>query len=55
VNRSRIPFQNSLLNWSCTVVEVERKGRGGVWVDLYISPTGPVERKALLDSLKDLV
>lgn len=27
-------------------------GRG---VDFYISPTDPVERKALLDALKDLV
>jgi cell division control protein 6 len=37
-------------------VEVERKGRGrGRGVDFYISPTGSVERKALLDALKDLV
>ena len=33
-------------------VEVERKGRG---VDFYIYPTDSVERKALLDALKDLV
>ncbi len=37
-------------------VEVERKGRGrGKGVAFYISPTGSVERKALLDALKDLV
>ena len=37
-------------------VEVERKGRGrGRGVDFYIFPTGSVERKALLDALKDLV
>jgi hypothetical protein len=37
-------------------VEVERKGRGrGGAVDFYISPAGSVERKALLDALKDLV
>jgi archaeal cell division control protein 6 len=37
-------------------VEVERKGRGrGKGVTFYISPTGSVERKALLDALKDLV
>jgi len=37
-------------------VEVERKGRGrGRGVDFYIYPTGSVERKALLDALKDLV
>ena len=37
-------------------VEVERKGRGrGRGVDFYISPTGLVERKALLDALKDFV
>ena len=37
-------------------VEVERKGRGrGRGVDFYISPTGSVERRALLDALKDLV
>lgn len=37
-------------------VEVERKGRGrGRGVDFYISPTGSVERKVLLDALKDLV
>ncbi len=37
-------------------VEVERKGRGrGRRVDFFISPTGSVERNALLDALKDLV
>jgi cell division control protein 6 len=37
-------------------MEVERKGRGrGRGVDFYISPTGSVEWKALLDALKDLV
>jgi Cdc6-like AAA superfamily ATPase len=37
-------------------VEVERKGRGrGMGVDFYISPTGSVERKVLLDALRDLV
>ncbi|MGB8310586.1 MAG: hypothetical protein WCE81_01830 [Halobacteriota archaeon] len=37
-------------------VEVERKGRGRARdVDFYISPTGSVERKVLLDALKDLV
>ncbi len=37
-------------------VEVERKGRGrGRGVDFYPSPTGSVERKVLLDALKDLV
>ena len=38
-------------------VEVERKGRGkgGRGVDFYIYPTDSVERKALLDALKDLV
>ena len=37
-------------------VEVERKGRGrGRGVDFYIYPTDSVERKALLDVLKDLV
>jgi cell division control protein 6 len=37
-------------------VEVERKGRGrGKGVTFYISPTGSVERKTLLDALKDLV
>jgi cell division control protein 6 len=37
-------------------VEVEREGRGrGRGVDFYISPTGSVERKALLDALKDFV
>jgi Cdc6-like AAA superfamily ATPase len=37
-------------------VEVERKGRGrGRGADFYISPTGSVERKVLLDALKDLV
>ena len=37
-------------------IEVERKGRGrGKGVAFYISPTGSVERKALLDALKDLV
>ena len=37
-------------------VEAERKGRGrGRGVDFYISPTGSVERKVLLDALKDLV
>ncbi|MGB8310592.1 MAG: hypothetical protein WCE81_01860 [Halobacteriota archaeon] len=37
-------------------VEVERKGRGrGRGIDFYISPTGSVERKVLLDALKDLV
>jgi cell division control protein 6 len=37
-------------------VEVERKGRGrGKGVAFYISPTGSVERKTLLDALKDLV
>jgi len=37
-------------------VEAERKGRGrGRGVDFFISPTGSVERKALLDALKDLV
>jgi Cdc6-like AAA superfamily ATPase len=36
-------------------VEVERKGGGrGRRVDFYISPTGSVERNALLDALKDL-
>ena len=37
-------------------VEVERKGRGR-GVDFYISPTAKdsVERKVLLDALKDLV
>jgi len=40
----------------CSHVEVEQKGRGrGGGVDFYISPTGSVERKALLDALKDLV
>ncbi|MGA2884780.1 MAG: hypothetical protein ABSE80_06480 [Halobacteriota archaeon] len=38
------------------LVEVERKGRcRGRGVDFYIYPTGSVERKALLDALKDLV
>ena len=37
-------------------VEVERKGRGrGRGVDFYIYPTGSVERKALLDALKDFI
>ena len=37
-------------------VEVERKGGGrGRGVDFYISPTVSVERKVLLDALKDLV
>ena len=37
-------------------VEVERKGRGrGRGVDFYIYPTNSVERKALLDALKDFV
>jgi hypothetical protein len=37
-------------------VEVERKGRGrGRGVDFYIYPTDLVERKALLDAVKDLV
>jgi hypothetical protein len=41
-------------------VEVERKVPGkvprrGKGVDFYISPTGSVERKVLLDALKDLV
>ena len=37
-------------------VGVERKGRGrGRGVDFYIYPTDSVERKALLDALKDLV
>ena len=37
-------------------VEVERKGRGrGRGVDFYIYPTDTVERKALLDALKDFV
>ena len=37
-------------------VQVERKGRGrGRGVDFFIFPTGSVERKALLDALKDLV
>jgi Cdc6-like AAA superfamily ATPase len=37
-------------------IEVEQKGRGrGRGVDFYIYPTDSVERKALLDALKDLV
>ena len=37
-------------------VEVERKARGrGRGVDFYRCPTDSVERKALLDALKDLV
>jgi len=37
-------------------VEVERRGRGRrKGVDFYISPTGSVERKVLLDARKDLV
>jgi hypothetical protein len=37
-------------------VEVERKGRGrGRGADFYISPTGSVERKVLLDTLKEYV
>jgi hypothetical protein len=37
-------------------IEVERKGRGrGRGADFYIYPTGSVERKVLLDALKDLV
>ena len=37
-------------------VEVERKGRGrGRGVDFSIYPTDSVERKALLDALKDFV
>src|SRR5665647_3505738 len=37
-------------------VEVERKGRSrGRRVDFYICPTDSVERKALLDALKDFV
>ena len=39
-------------------IDVERKGRGrGRGVDFYISPTpkDSVERKVLLDALKDLV
>jgi hypothetical protein len=37
-------------------VAIERKGRGrGRGVDFYIYPTDSVERKALLDALKDLV
>jgi hypothetical protein len=57
VNKSRIrPFQNSLELELYGYVEVEREGRGrGLGVDFYISPTGSVERKALLDALKDLV
>ena len=36
--------------------ELERKGRGmGRGVDFHISPTASVERKALLDALKDLI
>jgi len=31
------------------------RARGGGGVDFYISPTGSVERKVLLDALKDLV
>jgi DNA-binding HxlR family transcriptional regulator len=37
-------------------VEVEQKGWGrGRGVEFYISPMGSVERKVLLDALKDLV
>jgi hypothetical protein len=37
-------------------VEVERKGWGtGEGVDFYIYPIDSVERKSLLDALKDLV
>ena len=37
-------------------VDAERKGRDpGRRVEFYISPTGSVERKVLLDALKDLV
>jgi predicted ArsR family transcriptional regulator len=40
----------------CGYVEVERKGRDrGRGVDFYIYTTDSVERKALLDALKDLV
>ena len=40
----------------CGFVEVERKGRGrGRGVDFYISLTNSIERKVLLDALKDLV
>ena len=40
----------------CGYVDVERKGRGrGRGVDFYIYTTDSVERKALLDALKDLV
>ena len=36
--------------------DMDTKGRGrGKGVAFYISPTGSVERKALLDALKDLV
>ena len=57
MNKSRIrPFQNSLLNWSCTVMlKLNEKGGRGLGVVFYISPTGSAERKALLDALKDLV
>jgi hypothetical protein len=38
------------------MLKLNEKGRGrGRGVDFYISPTGSVERKALLDALKDLV
>jgi hypothetical protein len=37
-------------------VEIERKGCGrGEGVDFHIYPINSVERKALLDALKDLV
>jgi hypothetical protein len=40
----------------CGYIKVERKGRGrGEGVDFYIYPIDPVERKALLDALKDLI
>jgi hypothetical protein len=34
------------------IAKKKRRARG---VDFYISPTGSVERKVLLDALKDLV
>jgi hypothetical protein len=46
---------NSFVSWIYGYVEVERKGPGrGKGVASYISPTKSVERKALLDALKDL-
>ncbi|MEI7826349.1 MAG: hypothetical protein WCI87_00905 [Euryarchaeota archaeon] len=36
-------------------VDIYQKGVAGAAVDFYIYPTDSVERKALLDALKDFV